>query len=63
MVGNWNFVIKKNKLCKIVYVYDAPIAGYKYNQDSGQWLEYKCGLSSRELYVILNCEIDVKVKC
>ena len=55
--------MKKDKSCKIVYVYDASIAGYKYNQGSGQWLEYKCGLSSRELYAILNCEIDVKVKC
>ena len=55
--------MKNDKLCKIVYVYDASIAGYKYDQGSGQWLEYKWGLSSRELYVILNCEIDVKVKC
>ena len=55
--------MKKDKLRRIVYVLDVSVAGYKYNQGSGQWLEYKCGLSSRELYVILNCEIDVKVKC
>ena len=55
--------MKKDKSCKLVYVYDASIAGYKYNQGSGQWLEYKWFCLAGDLYVILNCEIDVKVTC
>ena len=55
--------MKKDKSCKIVYVYDTPIAGYRYNQDSGQGLEYKCVLSSRGFACDFKCEIDVKMKC